>query len=510
MNIDENDFFRQVTSRICSSLDIETALWQCLLYLEHVMPVDTIFLHLYERGLGAVRTIASATASGGKILDLVTPMPRKARANLEMTGPPHVRIVNSPELDPVSRKMVQVLGNPDSSRLIMRLAIEGKRLGAVALVAKGKGRYSDEHERLLSLLNEPFAIAMSNAIRHQELLKLKDMLADNNLYLHRELMRLSGDEIIGGDLGLKPVMHMVRQVAPINSPVLLMGETGVGKEVIANAIHSLSPRRNEPFIKVDCGAIPETLMDSELFGHEKGAFTGAIAQKRGRFERADQGTIFLDEIGELPSQAQVRMLRVLQNREIERVGGTRSISVDLRVIAATHRNLREMVKSNQFREDLWFRLNVFPITIPPLRERIEDIPALVRYFIERKSGELRLQKPQTLAPGAMERLTSYHWPGNVRELENLVERALILNKSAPMVFEHFISPPQEDATSVAPVRESELQKLDEVVSLHIARVLKMTKGKIHGPGGAAELLGINASTLRNRMNKLGIAYGRRN
>ena len=218
---------------------------------------------------------------------------------------------------------------------------------------------------------------------------------------------------------------MVRLVASLNSPVLLLGETGVGKEVIANAIHYSSPRKDGPFIKVNCGAIPDTLIDSELFGHEEGAFTGATTKKRGRFERAHKGTILLDEIGELPPPAQIRLLRVIQNKEVERVGGTKPIPVDIRVIAATHRNLKEMVSKNEFREDLWFRLNVFPITIPPLRERKEDIHALVQHFAERKSKELKFHTVPTLATGAIDRLKSYHWPGNVRELENVVERALI-------------------------------------------------------------------------------------
>ena len=230
----------------------------------------------------------------------------------------------------------------------------------LGLIADGLNQYTDEHARLLRLLHEPFAIAMSNALKHQEVIRFKDMLADDNRYLFDELRSVSGDEIIGSDFGLKAVMEMVQQVAPLDSPVLLLGETGTGKEVIANAIHYSSPRKDGPFIKVNCGAIPETLLDSELFGHEKGAFTGAISQRRGRFERADKGTIFLDEIGELPSQAQVRLLHVLQKKEIERVGGTSSIPVDIRIISATHRNLEEMIASGRFREDLWFRLNVFP------------------------------------------------------------------------------------------------------------------------------------------------------
>jgi transcriptional regulator with GAF, ATPase, and Fis domain len=338
---------------------------------------------------------------------------------------------------------------------------------------------------------------------------LKDLLADDNRYLHRELFHLSGDEIVGADFGLKGVMAMARQVASLNSPVLLLGETGVGKDVIANAIHYSSPRKDGPLVKVNCGAIPETLLDSELFGHEKGAFTGAISQKRGRFERADHGTIFLDEIGELPAQAQVRMLRVLQDKEIERVGGMSPISLDIRLIAATNRNLEEMVQEKKFREDLWFRLNVFPIRIPPLRERKEDIPALVRHFVERKSRELKLAPSPPLARGVIDRLLTYPWPGNVRELENVVERTLILSKGEPLTFDDLLGGKFGDRPPASVEKHSGSLKLDEIVSAHIRRVLEMTKGKVHGQGGAAELLGINPSTLRNRMNLLGIPYGRK-
>jgi transcriptional regulator with GAF, ATPase, and Fis domain len=304
-------------------------------------------------------------------------------------------------------------------------------------------------------------------------------------------------------------MNMVRQVAPLNSPVLLLGETGVGKDVIANAIHFSSPRKDGPFVKVNCGAIPETLLDSELFGHEKGAFTGALSQKRGRFERADQGTILLDEIGELPPQAQIRMLRVLQYKELERVGGTHPISVDIRLIAATNRNLQEMVKEKQFREDLWFRLNVFPIRIPSLRERGEDIPALVHHFVKRKTRELKLPNPPALAQGAIDRLTAYDWPGNVRELENLVERALILSQGSPLTFDELSKGNEKNIASSPAGPEGKTLNLDAAISDHIRRVLEMAHGKVHGKGGAAELLGMNPSTLRYRMDQLGIPYGRK-
>jgi transcriptional regulator with GAF, ATPase, and Fis domain len=344
-------------------------------------------------------------------------------------------------------------------------------------------------------------------LKHREILKLKDLLADDNRYLHGELRRMSGDEIVGANFGLRDVMHKVHQVASLDSPVLLLGETGVGKDVIANTIHYSSSRSNGPFVSVNCGAIPDTLIDSELFGHEKGAFTGALSQKRGRFERADKGTIFLDEIGELPPQAQVRLLRVLQSREIERVGGDKTIPLNIRIIAATNRNLEEMVKMRKFREDLWFRLNVFPVWIPPLRDRNADIPALLQHFITMKSKELNMPAIPDLAPGAIDLLMQYHWPGNVRELENIVERAIILNPHGPLRFDEFIRSEQDKRPAISE-RQSEPDELEYVISSHIQNVLLKTEGKVHGPGGAAELLGINPSTLRARMNKLGINYGR--
>jgi transcriptional regulator with GAF, ATPase, and Fis domain len=293
--------------------------------------------------------------------------------------------------------------------------------------------------------------------------------------------------------------------------VLLLGETGTGKEVIANAIHYSSRRKDGPLIKVNCGAIPETLVDSELFGHEKGAFTGAVSQKRGRFERANKGTIFLDEIGELPAQAQVRLLRVLQTKEIERVGGTTSIPVDVRILSATNRNLEKMIASGRFREDLWFRLNVFPIMIPPLRQRREDIAALVHHFIDRKSKEMKLTERPALAPGALDRLMVYDWPGNVRELENLVERALIQQRNGVLSFETLSAPqvPVSHEVTRDAGRNRTVLSLDEINSQHIRQALETAGGKINGPGGAAQILGLHPNTLRSRMSKLGIPYGKK-
>jgi transcriptional regulator with GAF, ATPase, and Fis domain len=508
---DENEFFREATLRICGSLEIENALWQSMEYLQQFFPVQEMGFHIYDRDLGVIRTIAGATAAGGTLFNppQVIKMPKEAMADLGGNALSDVRIVNRLRFDPVAREMGRAHGRPDVSVLIMRLVIAGERIGALTLRTDGPDRYTPEHVRLLSLLNDPFGIALSNGLRYQEVLRLKERLSDDNRYLHRELLQVSGEEIIGGDFGLRDVLEMVRQVAPLSSPVLLLGETGAGKEVIANAVHYSSGRKDGPFIKVNCGAIPDSLLDSELFGHEKGAFTGAVAQKRGRFERADRGTIFLDEVGDLPLNAQVRLLRVLQEKEFERVGGTQPLRIDIRVIAATHRDIHGMVKSGTFREDLWFRLNVFPIVIPPLRDRKEDIPALLFHFIERKSREMGIRKIPTPEPGAMDRLMEYDWPGNVRELENVVERALIRRKGDVLVFENSRKPVGRKAIGIGHEKEAPSLNIDQAMALHIEEALRRSNGKVEGKGGAAELLGMNSSTLRNRMRKLQISFGRK-
>ncbi|MCP4199438.1 MAG: AAA family ATPase [Proteobacteria bacterium] len=515
MKIDENSFFRESTIRICKSLDIGASMCSCMQYLSRFMPADKMYMQHYEPELGMMRTIATATPEKGEQLDQLSPLKPEARAaieNLRKSRRDRDGIfINDTGTDRISNQILKSMVPPDTSFLLSYLDIDDQTLGAVVLVASGQNRYTEDHGRLFSLLRDPFAIAMSNARSHTELLRMKNRLADDNRYLYRELNRLHGDDIIGADFGLKGVMEMVRQVAPLESPVLLFGETGVGKDLIANAIHSISPRSERPFITVNSGAIPDTLIDSELFGHEKGAFTGAREQKRGRFERAHTGTIFLDEIGELPPQAQVRLLRVLQSKEIERVGGTASIPVNVRIIAATHRNLQEMIKANQFREDLWFRLNVFPITVPPLRYRKEDIPALVYHFIERKSKQLGFQASPKLAPDAIDQLIAYGWPGNVRELENVIERTIILNPEGPLSFDLLTAPTNPFASPQTIPGENgpndAFLTLAEMNAKHIERVLRTTGGKINGRGGAAEVLGINPNTLRGRMDKLGIVYG---
>jgi DNA-binding NtrC family response regulator len=306
--------------------------------------------------------------------------------------------------------------------------------------------------------------------------------------------------IIGSSEQMVDVFEMIRQVAPLDTSVLVLGETGTGKEGIADCIHRLSPRRNKPLVKVNCAALPAHLIESELFGHEKGAFTGALDKRIGKFERADGGTIFLDEIGEMPPDLQVKLLRVLQEREIERIGGNTSIKINVRIIAATNRNLEKEIGEGRFRLDLYYRLHVFPITLPPLRERKEDIPLLARHFMQlyaERSGKLVTE----IGPAAMRDMVGYHWPGNVRELQNLVERSVLVAKNTVLTDVYLPVVSKSD-----PVLQEgmDIKTIMELERDHIMSVLKRCNHKISGPGGAAELLNIPPSTLASKMKKLGI------
>ena len=511
MPIDEAVFFREATLRICGSLEIEKALHLCLQYISTFVPASQMSFHVYDRDRGIVETVANATHEGSRALSVHSQLSDEGRRQVEEQRSIRVRLIMRLGDDPVTEPVARELGALDQPALVMDLVLERTFLGIVSIFGDGQAPFTREHMRLMRLLNKPFSVALTNSLRYRELSVLRDLLADDNRYLHDELRRIAGENVIGADFGLRSVMEQVRQVAPLDSPVLLLGETGTGKEVVANAIHNTSARRPGPFIKVNCGAIPPTLMDSELFGHEKGAFTGALSQKRGLIERAQDGTLFLDEVGELPPEAQVRLLRVLQEKEIVRVGGTRTIKVDIRIIAATHRNLETMLMQGDFRDDLYFRLRVFPIAIPPLRRRAADIPALAQHFIQTKAREMKRHHIPAITPEAMERLMHYPWPGNVRELENAVERALILNRGpvlhitdigAPIPRRHSQDKGPEDAGK-------EPLAIDAVMARHIRRVLDMCQGRVEGPHGAAVRLQIHPSTLRKRMQKLGIPYGRR-
>jgi len=403
--------------------------------------------------------------------------------------------------------------------------------GALILVADHMKSFRDIHQQMLEALLEPFSAALENDRRLHELAALREAAeADRRSLLTRLGRQEMGEAIVGADSGLLHVMERVTLVAQSDVPVLILGETGTGKEVVSRAIHTRSPRSPAPFIRVNCGAIPAELIDSQLFGHERGSFTGAADMRKGWFERADGGTLFLDEIGELPLPAQVRLLRVLQDGFIERVGGQQPIRVDVRIVAATHRDLASMVKNSTFREDLWYRINVFPILLPRLRERVEDIPALARHFAQRAANRFGLAYVEPTSAD-LHALLNYPWPGNIRELGAVIDRAAILGNgerldvakalgfgapsspapasplTAPTLYEVIPESPAALTGQLAASPPS-VATLAAAMKEHIERALVATRGRIEGRGGAAHLLGINPHTLRARMRKLGLDWSR--
>lgn len=504
------EFFKEATLHISASPDPEVGIGHFFQFLKQSIPLQGMTFHVYDPGLLALRLFRLRFDETALEFDKIIPVEGEVAQKLaKWSYPDRVHRIDRSSEDPVSRTLLESLskhvGTGEKSCIVALLDLGSDLWGHCCFFADGADRFSDEHVSLIEMLIPPLSIATRVQIKFDQVLRLKSALAEENQFLHDELKRFSGEEIIGSDSGLKDIMDMTAQLARVNTPVLINGETGVGKELIANAIQSASARHDRTFVKVNCGAIPDSLLDSELFGHEKGAFTGAQSRKIGRFERASGGTIFLDEIGELPLKAQTRLLRVLQNHEIERVGGVKALPVDIRVIAATHRDLPEMVKRGEFREDLFFRLNVFPLIVPPLRHRKQDIPALTLHFCKKIAASMKLAGGPKLMPGAMESLMAYDWPGNVRELENLVERALILFPQGPLRFDSLFPKAFGQADSVLQESE-EILPLDIVIQQHIQRALRETQGRVSGPNGAAKLLQINPNTLRKRMDKLGISY----
>ena len=402
------------------------------------------------------------------------------------------------------------------SDCIVPLIVGGKSIGTIGIGSRQKNQYSEADMELLQEVANQVALAVANMVSYEEIAQLKARLENENVYLQEEIRTDHNfEEITGNSSALLAVLSKVEQVAPTDSTVLIYGETGTGKELIARAIHDRSARKSRPLVKVNCSAISAGLVESELFGHVKGAFTGALERHIGRFELADGGTIFLDEIGELPLATQVKLLRVLQEREFEAVGSNKPLRVDVRVIAATNRNLQESIQAGTFRSDLFYRLNVFPIEVPPLRERRTDIPQLAMFFLARFAKKFG-KNIQSIPRATIERLSSYSWPGNIRELQNVIERAAILSHSSVLELEPGLIPElaPADPTGISQKSAEKLQDenldqatpatLEELERTHIVAVLNQTGGVVEGPRGAAKILGLHPNTLRHRIQKLGL------
>ncbi len=378
--------------------------------------------------------------------------------------------------------------------------VRGDRaIGVLNIASMREDAFSRDQMALLSQVASQISIAVENALAFRQITELKNRLAEEKIYLEDELRtEHSYDEIVGESPAWKNVLQQVEIVAPTDSAVLILGETGTGKELIARAIHERSPRHERTFVRMSCAAVPAGLVESELFGHEKGAFTGALAKQIGRFELAHGGSLFLDEVGDIPLELQPKLLRALQEREFERLGSGRTLKVDVRIITATNRDLAGMVTRREFRDDLYYRLNVFPILLPPLRERPSDIPLLVRYFVHRHAERIR-KKIDSIPADAMEALTWWHWPGNVRELENIIERAVILSRGPVLQL------PVSELKSPPDSCQSEPITLEAAERAHILRVLRECHGLVGGPSGAAARLAMNRSTLNSRMRRMGIS-----
>ena len=500
---DRTRLLLEVNNAVVAHLDLRELVKAISARLQRVLVHDAAFITLLDSD-GKHLRMHAFDLPGGKF-----PFEEGLVAALE--GTPEGEAINtkkpvlvSPRIDferfnsPLVKKAAE--GGIKSGCTVPLIA-HGRLLGTLSVVSMQERTYTEEDAKLLEQCSTQVAIAVENALAYGQIAELKDKLAQEKVYLEDEI-RTEGnfDEIIGQSPALRQVLQMVETVAPSDSTVLLLGETGTGKELIARAIHEHSRRKSRTFVKLNCAAIPTGLLESELFGHEKGAFTGAIAQKVGRLELADQGTLFLDEVGDIPPEIQPKLLRALQEREFERLGSTHTKKVNVRLVAATNRDLEKMIAAREFRSDLYYRLNVFPIRIPPLRERNGDIPLLVRYFAQKYAKQMQ-KKIDSIPSAAMTHLNAWSWPGNVRELENFIERAVILTGgSALHVPVDELKLPSR-TTSPGSATDTTLESTERE---HIIKVLRDTRGMLAGPNGAAFRLGLKRTTLQSKMKKLGI------
>jgi formate hydrogenlyase transcriptional activator len=488
-----------VNNSVVSALELRDLFGAIVTSLRRALPHDRTSLVLHEPEHNRFRLFASHFPDGnGFIQDgLQTPV-EGTPSGVALTSRKPV-VFQEEELRQFPSEIGQLLvAEGVKSLCCVPLLLHNRVLGTLNVATVHSRRFTGDEIELLSQVASQFAIAVENALAYRQITELKNKLAEEKLYLEEEIRTEHRfEEIVGDSLALRTVLKQVETVAPTDSTALILGETGTGKELIARAIHRLSGRHERTFVKLNCAAIPTGLLESELFGHERGAFTGAIAQKIGRFELADGGTLFLDEVGDIPVELQSKLLRVLQEREFERLGGTRTIRVNVRLVAATNQDLIRMVGENRFRSDLYYRLNVFPMTMPSLRERAGDIPLLVRYFVQRYAA--RMNKVITTIPtNAMDALSRYHWPGNVRELENLTERSVILSEGTTLQV------PLAELKASPLHTTQQLPTLEDAERDHILRALDESNWIIGGQSGAAARLGMKRTTLNSKMHKLGI------
>jgi formate hydrogenlyase transcriptional activator len=486
-----------MTNTLVSNLECREVLRSVSAIIRQVMHCDTVGVWLPDVKNAHLRQLAMDFPDGKGFVreDLLRPVEGSVIGRVFKSGKPFVLGAMNQQMAP--EETPEVLAEALVSGCALPLISRGRTLGVLTLASRIENSFSPEDVDFLVRAAGQVAIAIENALAYREIAELKDKLAQEKLYLEDEIRgEMDFEGIVGQSSALRNVLNMVETVAPSDSTVLLLGETGTGKELIARAIHERSGRKERTFVKLNCAAIPTGLLESELFGHERGAFTGAIAQKIGRLELADQGTLFLDEVGDIPLEIQPKLLRALQEREFERLGNNRTKKVDVRLVAATHRDLEKMMETSQFRSDLYYRLNVFPIRIPPLRERPEDIPLLVRYFTQ-KYGRRMQKQIESIPAAALRKLSSWHWPGNIRELENFIERSVILTRGTALQAPIAELGNNGKNAPVAGTREA--NERDEIL-----RILKITRGRVAGPDGAAARMDIKRTTLISRMKKLGI------
>jgi formate hydrogenlyase transcriptional activator len=518
-----------LTNRITSNLDLRELLRAISANIREVMQCDAVGISLPDPASGNFRLYALDFPGGkGFVKEELIISTAKSDPNKRAFDTLKPVIVSMADADDLAREAYDiVVAEGIKGSCHIPLVNRGRALGLIVVARTTEGSFTPEDADFLTQVSGQIAIAVENALAYREISELKDKLAQEKLYLEEEIRsEMNFDQIVGNSPALRRVLELVETVAHSDSTVLLLGETGTGKELIARAIHDHSRRKDRTFVKLNCAAIPTGLLESELFGHEKGAFTGAISQKIGRLELADQGTLFLDEVGDVPLEIQPKLLRALQEREFERLGSTRTKKVDLRLVAATNRDLEGMIAAREFRSDLYYRLNVFPIRIPPLRERREDIPLLARYFVQKFARQMQKQI-ETIPAAALKALTDWDWPGNIRELQNFIERAVILTRGKSLevqLTELHKTGINTSVGSLGPGGREEIVRIvketisdlnnggsriaakeyDEKQRQEIISVLRETKGRISGAGGAAERLGVNRTTLLSRMKKLGI------